>query len=211
MNCLLIIHFLLPRLDHETTILSEVTPSSLTSSDSAFGKPPATVESAPVYATSDVDDISEDKSFENKHQSGNPESDVAPADEYLAICISVKDQADDLVEFFVHHYHHIGIRRFYVMDDGSDPPLSSYKYPGIPSEALTFTFQDRATRRGHMQMIFYQVCLERYATKHTWMAFIDGDEFLETPGNETLKQVLQTFEKDESVGALGVKYNLLIL
>jgi hypothetical protein len=91
------------------------------------------------------------------------------------------------------------------MDDGSDPPLSSYNYPGIPREALTFNFQERATRAGNMQMVFYQQCLEQYGTKHTWMAFIDSDEFLETPGNETMRQVLRSFEKDETVGALGVK------
>lgn len=47
-------------------------------------------------------------------------------DEYVAVCIAVKDVANDLVEFFVHHYHHMGIRRFYVMDDGSEPPLSDF-------------------------------------------------------------------------------------
>jgi len=38
------------------------------------------------------------------------------------------------------------------------------------------------------------------------MAFIDSDEFLGTPGNETLLEVLKSFEEDESIGALGVKY-----
>lgn len=60
-------------------------------------------------------------------------------DEYLAICLYVKNQAQDLPEFFQHHYHEMGIRRFYVMDDGSDPPMSSYmdKF-GIPAEAMDF-------------------------------------------------------------------------
>lgn len=125
--------------------------------------------------------------------------------EHVAICISVKDQADDLVEFFVHHYHNMGIHRFYVMDDGSDPPLSTHQYPGIPRGALTFVYQDRAHRSGSQQMVFYVKCIESYRSKHTWMAFIDSDEFFDTPGSESLSGVLRSFEDDWSVGALGVK------
>lgn len=60
-------------------------------------------------------------------------------DEYLAICLYVKNQAQDLPEFFQHHYYEMGIRRFYVMDDGSDPPMSTYmgKF-GVPEEAVDF-------------------------------------------------------------------------
>jgi hypothetical protein len=40
------------------------------------------------------------------------------------------------------------------------------------------------------------------------MAFIDSDEFIDTPGNETLHEVLESFENDESVGALGVNWRM---
>lgn len=32
-------------------------------------------------------------------------------DEYVAICLAIKDQRLDLPEFLIHHYHHLGIRR----------------------------------------------------------------------------------------------------
>ncbi|KAE8450315.1 hypothetical protein EG329_006743 [Mollisiaceae sp. DMI_Dod_QoI] len=134
--------------------------------------------------------------------------DSIPPDEYVAVCMSVKDQAKDMVEFFVHHYYNMGIKRFYVMDDGSDPPLSTFEYPGIPRTALTFTFQPRASRAGNMQTVFYGWCIEWYADKHTWIAFLDGDEFLETPGNETLNEVLESFVDDDTVGALGVNWRM---
>ncbi len=131
--------------------------------------------------------------------------DAIPADEYVAVCMSVKDQSLDLIEFFVHHYHHMGIRRFYVMDDGSDPPLSSFEYPGIPRSALTFTWMDPQHRVGYMQLRFYIWCIERYSKSHEWIAFLDGDEFLETPGPESLTEILESFEGNDTVGALGVK------
>ena len=31
-------------------------------------------------------------------------------------------------EWLVHHYNHHGIRRFYLMDDGSNPQMGSYDY-----------------------------------------------------------------------------------
>lgn len=67
-------------------------------------------------------------------------------DEYLAVCLFVRDQAQDLVEFFQHHYYEMGIRRFYVMDDGSNPPMSHYmdKF-GIPEEAVDFIHSEIAT------------------------------------------------------------------
>ena len=55
-----------------------------------------------------------------------------------------------------------------------------------------------------MQIMFYKWCLQRYKEQHKWIAFIDADEFFETTGNETLREVLETFDNDESVGALGV-------
>ncbi|CZT05651.1 uncharacterized protein RAG0_11633 [Rhynchosporium agropyri] len=134
--------------------------------------------------------------------------DSIPITEPIAVCMSVKDQSADMVEFFVHHYHHMGIRRFYVMDDGSDPPLSTFQYPGIPRAALTFTYHKREDRVAYMQLMFYNWCIERYREKHTWMAFLDGDEFLETPGNETLGEVLKTFEDNDTVGALGVNWRM---
>jgi len=136
--------------------------------------------------------------------------DVVPMEEYVAICMAVKDQALDLPEFFIHHYHHIGIRRFYVMDDGSQPPLSSIPDYGIPRTALTFDYQDPNARSpGHSQQLrIYERCLEKYGEKHTWMAFIDSDEFFETPGNETLRQILTKLDANPKVGALGVNWQM---
>ena len=36
------------------------------------------------------------------------------------------------------------------------------------------------------------------------MAFLDGDEFLETPGNETRRNILVGFKGGDAVGALAV-------
>jgi hypothetical protein len=128
-------------------------------------------------------------------------------EEYAAICMAVKDQHLDLPEFLIHHYHHLGIRRFYIMDDGSDPPLSTFKDYGIPREHLTFHYWNRTTDHvPDMQDHIYDACMTLYRDKHVWMAFIDADEMLEMTGEETLTEMLKRLEKDRSVGALGVSW-----
>lgn len=132
---------------------------------------------------------------------------IDPEDEYLAICMAVKDQHLDLPEFFIHHYHHLGIRRFYIMDDGSEPPLSSYEDYGIPRKHLTFHYWNRTTDRvPGMQHHVYQACVNLYRDQHVWMAFLDADEMLEMTGEETLTEMLKRFEKNRSIGALAVNW-----
>ncbi|KUJ23526.1 uncharacterized protein LY89DRAFT_680266 [Mollisia scopiformis] len=94
------------------------------------------------------------------------------------------------------------------MDDGSSPPLSTFTYPGLPRSALTFTWQNRTMRAGPMQLVFYNRCLERYAARHTWIAILDADEYIETPGPETFREVLESFEHNRSVGALGINWKV---
>ncbi|TVY20321.1 hypothetical protein LARI1_G002097 [Lachnellula arida] len=135
-----------------------------------------------------------------------------PPEDYVAFCVAVKDQARDLPEFFIHHYHHIGIRRFYIMDDRSEKPLSTaLKDYGIPSEWITFESQAQYDRAGGQseQLSIYTRCLNLHRTKHTWMAFIDADEFIEmTAGNETLQDLLREFEKHEDIGALAMNWRM---
>lgn len=37
-------------------------------------------------------------------------------DEHIAICAAIKEQQEDMVEWLVHHYHHMGVKRFYIME-----------------------------------------------------------------------------------------------
>jgi chemotaxis protein histidine kinase CheA len=134
-----------------------------------------------------------------------------PPDDYVALCVAVKDQTADLPEFFIHHFHHIGIRRFYIMDDRSKTPLSSVKDYGIPNEYITFESQEPYTRQGghHEQMAIYERCMNSHRLEHTWLAFIDADEFIEmTAGNETLQDLLHEFEKHEDIGALAMNWRM---
>lgn len=134
---------------------------------------------------------------------------AADVNEDVAFCIATKDHPEDLVEFFVHHYHHHGIRRFYVMDDGSSPRLSTFNDYGIPREHVSFHYFDEAAKVISMQTVIYSECIRLYGSKHKWMAFIDADEFIETikPG-ETLLTILKELDPIPTIGALGINWRL---
>lgn len=146
---------------------------------------------------------------------------LAPGDdeEYVALCMAVKDQVEDLPEYFSHHYYHLGVRRFYLMDDGTDPPLSTAKGPGewgIPDSAITFHYFNRSERTGSMQHAMYAHCHELHGHQHKWFGFFDADEFLSMTSHhttlsdgqreETLVSFLHTFDTDPSVGAVALNW-----
>jgi hypothetical protein len=132
----------------------------------------------------------------------------ADTNEDIAFCIATKDQSRDLPEFLIHHHYHHGIRRFYIMDDRSSPPLSSFTNYGIPRSALSFQYYDSKAQHENMQTHIYSECVRLYGPLHTWMAFIDADEFFETRNGETLQSFLKEFEHNETVGAVNVNWRI---
>ncbi|KAK8020568.1 hypothetical protein PG990_005706 [Apiospora arundinis] len=97
-------------------------------------------------------------------------------DEYVAICLAVRDQGPDLPEFLQHHYYNIGVRPAALSSLGAD---GAY---GVPSAALTFVYYDEEARVHDMQHKVYNDCVHVWGANHTWMAFIDADEFLDVLG-----------------------------
>ncbi|CAF9938716.1 hypothetical protein IMSHALPRED_001055 [Imshaugia aleurites] len=135
----------------------------------------------------------------------------ADDDEYMSICIMVKNQHLDLPEWFLHYYHHHGIRRFYVMDDGSQPPISILPDYGIPRSAITFTYISLTPieeRPEPMQHHLFDMCVKEHGKRHTWMGFLDADEYLEMRNGQTLMQWLHDWERDynDTVGALAAQW-----
>lgn len=127
--------------------------------------------------------------------------------ESVALCIAVKDQYEDMTEFLVHHYHHLNVRRFYIMDDGSSPPLATRDYSQfIDPRAITHRYYLRELHEPYQQLQMYRECVQLFGHKHKWIGFLDADEFLEVKFPETLQEVLGAYDDDDTVGAFGVNW-----
>ncbi|KAF3938780.1 hypothetical protein ABW19_dt0201959 [Dactylella cylindrospora] len=127
--------------------------------------------------------------------------------EEVAICMVIRNQHEDLQEFLTHHYHHLGVRRFYIMDDGSVPALSNHQDYPIPRSTITFYYFTPSERpgSGRMQFKAYDTCHQQFGNRHKWLGFLDADEYLEitrSPGM-SMAQFLRDYER---YGALGVSW-----
>ena len=137
----------------------------------------------------------------------------ADDDEYIAICLGVRNPDPDIAEWFTHYYHHHGIRRFYVIDDGSEPPLTEREgLYDIPSSAITFDYIPRSTRPKDIQeYMFMERCTKPNRGKHIWMGYLDADEYIEMrePENrrpKTLLEWLKAWETYPHIGAVAAQW-----
>ncbi|KAI5478130.1 hypothetical protein MNV49_005394 [Pseudohyphozyma bogoriensis] len=136
---------------------------------------------------------------------------------YLGICLAVKGQTFDLPEWLRHHYYHVGVKNFYIFDDGTKPPIMDQLTDaelGIPRGAITYTYITEETRRNWRfpQLAIYNECMQRFGRYHGWLALLDADELLEmTDHTLAIQPFLRSLEsikneKNESIGALGVQW-----
>ncbi|CAK7242692.1 MAG: hypothetical protein STHCBS139747_004189 [Sporothrix thermara] len=154
-----------------------------------------------------------DSKDEGKKSSSSAPS--APIDNYISVCLAIKDQRLDLPEFLHHHYYNMGIGHFFIMDDGSEPPLSEMTEEEltIPRDAIEFHYYKPEQHVRWMQYTMYNDCIhlarnESKAVNATWMAFIDADEYIDAPGPETLREVLEDFSRVEAIGGVSINWRI---
>ncbi|PSC67481.1 glycosyl transferase family 2 [Micractinium conductrix] len=114
----------------------------------------------------------------------------------VAICVAIKDQNVDVREWIIYH-RAIGVRRFYIFDTGSKPPLldavQDFVQEGLVHVEVEAHARPKPGTHGP-QVALYDRCLRRWARHHTFMAFIDTDEFLVLrDGTPTLPDLLKDY------------------
>ncbi|EFN56032.1 hypothetical protein CHLNCDRAFT_145470 [Chlorella variabilis] len=138
----------------------------------------------------------------------------------VAMCLTVKDQAEDLPEWVEYHLG-LGASHIYVFDTGSRPPVKGVLRPYLRAGDVTYRYisdfkaasQDLNATNDHRynpkykQWIVYSLCLRDYGTRHRFMAFIDSDEFLViTDGTPDLPTLLEQYRR---YGGLVANWRIL--
>lgn len=105
---------------------------------------------------------------------------------YVALCLTVRDQAADMAEWLEWHQL-IGVDRVYLFDMGSSPPMNEslqpyirlglVDYHWVNKSALLALDEDEPDKRPP-QLAIYDVCLREFRHRHAWMGFFDADEFV---------------------------------
>ncbi|KAI3437702.1 hypothetical protein D9Q98_000151 [Chlorella vulgaris] len=138
----------------------------------------------------------------------------------IAMCLSVKDQAEALPEWVEYHIS-LGVSHIYVYDTGSRPPvkwvLKKYREAGTVTYHYIRDFEaasrnlnatnDHKYNPKYKQWIAYSLCLRDHGKRHHYMAFIDSDEyFVITDGTASLPDLMADYEQ---YGGLAANWRIM--
>lgn len=109
---------------------------------------------------------------------------VGPEDVCLFACMKNDDQ---FLERFYGHYKKIGVRRFFVIDDGSDVPIRDL-LPHPDVHVFRPKVGDFRTSKG----MWMDGLIKAYLPEGAWALTVDADEFIDLPdGYENLGEVVR--------------------
>ena len=109
----------------------------------------------------------------------------------VALCLAVKDEHKDLREW-VDYHRGIGVSKFYIFDNNSSKPLLSELTDYIQEELVQYHYIIGRSM-AHPQFEIYNRCLQLYRNYHTFMGFIDADEYIVIPGKQPIAEVLKPY------------------
>jgi hypothetical protein len=112
----------------------------------------------------------------------------------LAACAIFRDEARYLAEWVAFHRVQ-GVERFYLYDNRSSDDWRSELAPEIAAGVVEVT--DWPPEPG--QLPAYDDCIERHRDDARWIAMIDIDEFLFSPGGAPLPEILRRFDTHPGV------------
>ncbi|KAL3142312.1 hypothetical protein ABBQ38_002653 [Trebouxia sp. C0009 RCD-2024] len=126
--------------------------------------------------------------------------------QYLGICVTAKDQHDDIHEWIEHH-ERLGAGKIYVFDDSSNPPMLEQLKHFIQSGLVEYHFigHNNHSVIARPQLYVYDQCIARYRSKHQFIAFIDVDEFL-ILRDDTVANLPALLHEYEDEGGLVVNW-----
>lgn len=172
---------------------------------SALGGPQASALEAPSVSAPDAPSAS------TPARSGSFDSPVA-------LCLSVKQQTDDLLEWVAWHHHIAKVDRIYIIENidqasevhtlRSQTVLAQYISAGVVVH-LPFLWSPALLKffKNHQEYA-YTICIQSFGLRHEWMALIDADEFIEYPemvNGTPLASVLEQYTLPE-IGSLSINW-----
>jgi hypothetical protein len=116
---------------------------------------------------------------------------------YLAVCSVFRDEAAYLAEWIEFH-RLVGVEHFFLYDNFSGDSGRTALNPWVRAGVVTLT--DCSVPRGTGgQAWVYSDALDRARGRTRWLAFIDIDEFLFSPGTDVLARLLPDYETHPGV------------
>ena len=121
---------------------------------------------------------------------------IAPSDEnkfyQLAACLIFKNEADYLNEW-INFHRLVGVEKFFLYNNNSEDDYERVLGPYVAEGVVTL--HDIPIRHPSAQVEAYNSCLRTYRRHARWIAFIDIDEFLCAPEDDSVLNVLRDYDQ----------------
>ncbi|KAK9813974.1 hypothetical protein WJX73_007576 [Symbiochloris irregularis] len=98
-------------------------------------------------------------------------------------------------------------RKFYIFDNNSTTPMLPMVYDLAMEGLVEYVSLPDPPEDVKPQLYIYDTCLQTYGSHHTWMAFIDADEFI-VLRSQDLHDLPALLRQYEQYGALVVNWQL---
>ncbi|MCD7879372.1 MAG: glycosyltransferase family 2 protein, partial [Candidatus Gastranaerophilales bacterium] len=107
------------------------------------------------------------------------------------------------IQEWIEYHKLIGFSKFYIYDNDSDDNLEETLKKYINDETVVYCkFSGKC-----MQLAAYQHAIENYKNENRYMAIIDLDEFIVSPDEENLLNILKNMEeKKKDFGGLAINW-----
>jgi len=105
----------------------------------------------------------------------------------LAICLQFKDEQEYIMEWFNYHHKVLGVNKFILVDNRTTDNTLKLLAPYIKSGIVDIFPWPGETR----QHTAYSKVLSKYRKSCKWIAFIDSDEFIFSPKNLSIYDLLE--------------------
>jgi hypothetical protein len=111
----------------------------------------------------------------------------------VGVCMLIRNEWD----LFLDEYRAMGIGAIHIWDHYSRTPLTEYlPYRVLAMGDVTYEYITNIYSGGSTQKAVYIECIEKYASDHRWLFFIDADELpLLFQGQPSLPAFLRDFEE----------------
>ncbi|CAL5004340.1 unnamed protein product [Urochloa decumbens] len=116
----------------------------------------------------------------------------------MCVCTMLRNQARFLREWIIYHTR-IGVERWFIYDNNSDDDIEQVLNSMDPSR---YNVTRHLWPWMKSQEAGFAHCALRARESCEWVGFIDVDEFLHFPGNQTLPDILRNYSDRPQIGEL---------
>lgn len=94
----------------------------------------------------------------------------------VAICSLMRDEHVEDVQEFIAYHRYVGVEKFYMRENGNASTIEQFLKPYIDAGIVDFGYMEGP--KHPTQTNWYNECSKLAQPKHSWVAFIDLDEFI---------------------------------